>query len=191
MQYVSEDGISSGIHSSFPFEKARNENVAGSSIESALKKLGGTEFLCTDVKIQGPIPFIAAKEINELRRTAIETLRTNRETSYIFERKDFHATDNVYPQTKLDFTANVLNKKARDFYSRHGAEITEGAAESGTALDGKTLMTTKHCLKHSFGMCKKPGRLFLFDKYGRQFDLHFDCGKCEMKITESKRKSNL
>ena len=35
----------------------------------------------------------------------------------------------VYPQTHLSFLANVYNQKAREFYHRHGAQLTDRAYE--------------------------------------------------------------
>jgi len=47
-------------------------------------------------------------------------------------------------------------------------------------------MRTKHCIRHSLGMClKNTGnheKLFLKDEYGEKYALEFDCKNCEIVV---------
>ena len=82
----------------------------------------------------------------------------------------------------MDFRANVHNKFAKAFYEKCGCKITEKTIESGASIKDKPLMTTKHCLKYAFNMCKKPVNLYLIDEKNQKYKLKFDCKNCQMQI---------
>jgi len=86
----------------------------------------------------------------------------------------------------LDYRANVLNKYAKEFYEKHGCKVAELALESvpvaSAKKSGRVAMTTKHCLKHAFNLCKSPKKLFLIDEKNKRYELKFDCDNCEMEI---------
>ena len=65
--------------------------------------------------------------------------------------------DVLFPATKLSYLANVLNQKAAAFYRRHQVLEIEPAAESGLDLAGRTVMTTRYCLKYELGLCPRTG----------------------------------
>jgi 23S rRNA 5-hydroxycytidine C2501 synthase len=97
-----------------------------------------------------------------------------------------------YPQKDLDYRANVVNGKAKEFYKRHGVESVEPGFEIRKKNEG-TLMTMKHCLRFQFGLCegrgKDPEPLFLSD-IKNHYKLEFDCDRCEMQVVlESKKKA--
>ena len=84
---------------------------------------------------------------------------------------------------EMDYKANVLNEFAKEFYEKHGCKITEMALEHcKTSGMGKVAMTTKHCLKYAFNMCKSPKKLYLIDEKGKRYELRFNCQDCEMEI---------
>jgi putative protease len=95
----------------------------------------------------------------------------------------------MYPKKNLDYQANVLNRFARAFYERHGAQVTEDAFETGAIPADKILMTTRYCLRREIGAClKTPGHrrkldppLTLTDGK-RTYRLHFDCEHCRMTL---------
>jgi putative protease len=96
-----------------------------------------------------------------------------------------------YPQKELNFRGNVLNKKAEEFYHRHGVETIEPAAESGLDLSGKVVMTTKYCLREELGLCEgktKNESLILVDEDDREYEVNFRCGKCGMEIIFGRKK---
>ena len=100
-----------------------------------------------------------------------------------------------YPESEIDFHGNVLNKKAKEFYQRHGTAVVQQAFEKLIELDGLQVMTTKHCIKFEFGGCKlkkgvrdiPDGPLYLKDA-GQVYRVEFDCTRCEMKIFFEKRR---
>ena len=53
----------------------------------------------------------------------------------------------------LDFTWNIANRAARAFYEGAGAQVLEPAAELQASLDGRVVMTTRHCVKYEMGWC--------------------------------------
>jgi putative protease len=82
---------------------------------------------------------------------------------------------------------------SRIFYEKHGAEVNEKAFEllNKTQQDGKTIMTTRYCIKYELQICphkQKPNPslqikepIFLKDK-NRRYRLDFDCEQCFMKV---------
>lgn len=169
-------------------EIAENKERALENIKKQLSKLGETEFILKEIEINlKNIYFIPVKILNELRRNAIENLRKKRIESY--ERSFLKIEKNSYPfpEKTLSYSGNVMNKYARKFYKRHGAEIIDSAAEKGIDLKNKKVMTLKHCLKYHFNLCPKYGyhseeTLYLTDEKGKKYPLEFNCKDCEMGI---------
>ena len=92
-----------------------------------------------------------------------------------------------YPAKLLNFSANVFNKKARAFFERHGASVIEPAFESLADISGKTVMTTRYCIRYQLDLCpvhQKPeqtARQPLRLKDGHHtYRLVFDCKQCRM-----------
>jgi putative protease len=118
------------------------------------------------------------------------------------QEKSLIANHAPFPSAKLIYLANVLNQKAVAFYRRHGVGDIEPAAESGLDLAGRTVMTTRYCLKYELGLCPRelghspresteaeestrpPEPWFLVDDEGRRLRLRFCCEQshCVMEI---------
>ena len=86
-------------------------------------------------------------------------------------------------------SSSKTNEKAKTFYENCGGIFKEYGLEhpSQTDFKGKTVMTTKHCLKYSLGFCSKTGKkinepLFLVDETGKKYPLEFDCKNCQMLV---------
>jgi putative protease len=101
--------------------------------------------------------------------------------------------DAPFPETRLSYLANVLNRKAAAFYRRHQVIAIEPAAESGLDLSGRTVMRTRYCLKDQLGFCPRapaqttvapPEPWFLVDDEHRRLRLRFHCNErhCTMEI---------
>jgi len=95
-----------------------------------------------------------------------------------------------YPETQVDFTANVSNEKAIQFYQKRGVTRVDAAFELSPPGPGTVVMTLRHCIRQALGACPRetktpPGvwdaPLFLENKKGR-FQVVFDCNRCQMKI---------
>lgn len=185
VKIVDEENNSAEIPYEFE-EFAKNEEKMAENIQTQLKKSGESDFLIEKVVINtDKIPFMPVSKLNELRRILVEKLIQVRlknykriERLYISEKAD-------YPLSEIDFRGNVLNKYAKHFYEKHGCKVTEMAIESNEnrqQKSGKQAMTTKHCLKYAFNLCKSPKNLFLVDERGKRYTLKFNCKSCEMEV---------
>lgn len=173
-----------------PAQAAEKPEAALATIRRQLAKTGETEFDCTGVEIElDGAPFLPVSEWNALRRDVLARLRAVREAARPRERGGMVPNGAPYPEAELSYLGNVLNLKAEAFYRRHGVERIERAAESGLDLHGRTVMTTRYCIKHQLGLCpRQEGSarvaepLALVDDEGRRLELLFDCGRCLMEI---------
>lgn len=188
---IDEDGVQ--VEEMLTCEKiaANNIETAANNITKQLSKCGGTEFRCADILIEWAMPsFLPAAQLNALRRAALDKLREAREASRPIQRGVIEKNAAPYPETRLSFRGNVLNAKATAFYRRHGVVEIEPAAESGLDMRGRSVMTTKYCIKQALGLCERDGRpaqtyaepLYLIDEQGQAYQLQFHCSRCEMEI---------
>lgn len=198
---IDEDNNSAEIQYNFE-ELAQNEEKMETNIITQLKKSGDSDFEVNEVKIcTEKMPFLPVSKINELRRELLKTLMEERLKNYKTSNRFCHCEEGqsldaaiqekdfglLQPKLRndivLDYRANVLNKYAKKFYEKHDCKITEMAIESGkTSKSGKVAMTTKHCLKYAFNLCKSEKTFFLIDEKGKRYELKFNCENCEMEI---------
>ena len=131
LKAVDEDGIAAESSISVSGESAQNKNMLLNNLDKQLSKLGDTEFTLSKLSMNlYNYYFIPVKDINELRRQAIEWLRKNRSAKRPIEHFEIIKNNVPYPKDKLDFSTNIYNKKAIDFYKRHGIKQFEMAAEN-------------------------------------------------------------
>ena len=179
-------------------QKAADIQRNRANIEKNIRKTGETDFEVTDIEIRGEDFFAPASIVNQMRRVALAALEANRKAH--FKRLPQEKIDENLPYPDpTDYRANVLNSAAVDFYTRHGAPITEPALETGSVTRDVPLMLTKHCVRYALGLCLKdniekvkadptlkdryrPDPLIL--KSGpNTYRATFDCKKCEMTLT--------
>ncbi|NTW07289.1 MAG: hypothetical protein HGA29_05540 [Syntrophaceae bacterium] len=128
--------------------------------------------------------------MNGIRRDILEMLTGIRSEASPRRSIKIIPNDFPYPEKKLDFHANVFNARARRFYERHGASVVEPAFETLSATTGKTVMTTRYCIRYQLNLCpgmQPPGSpvkgpLRLKDAH-HTYRLDFDCGQCRMFVT--------
>ncbi|HBF34780.1 TPA: collagenase-like protease [Candidatus Sumerlaeota bacterium] len=171
---------------------AEKPDMALANIRKQLEKTGGSDYTCTKLDIAlDEICFVPVSTLNALRRGALEELDKVRVTNYELQmgHAEIIKNDVPYPQKELTYLGNVLNKQAEAFYKRHGVTKIEPAAESGTSMQGRKVMTTRYCIKQQLGLCPKTGAaqnftepLSLIDEDDNMLDLRFDCAKCQMEI---------
>lgn len=186
---VDEDENSAEIEYNFQ-EFAQNSQKMIENTTNQLKKSGESIFLVENVEIlTDKLPFLPVSKLNELRRELLnkleETGNRKQETEGIADlqpKSTNYSTIHPFTHSTLDYKANVLNKSAKEFYEKHGFEVSEMAFENGLSKTCKTVMTCKHCLKHSFNLCKSPKKLYLIDEKSKKYELKFNCDKCEMEI---------
>ncbi|MCK5822497.1 MAG: U32 family peptidase, partial [Bacteroidales bacterium] len=151
---------------------SKNENNLNTNIKKQLSKTGNSIFSASKIEVKTDENyFIQISVLNNMRREVLTLLEKEREKNYKLQRVKFIKNDFPYPAKELDFNANISNIKADEFYKRHRVEKTKPAFELQKQVDGKTIMTTKHCLKYQFGLCPKINKnanivepLYLVDK---------------------------
>jgi putative protease len=179
-----EDDISVDISISHSMEKARDKNRIQETINVQFGKTGKDIF---DFRIDylNCEYFFPISDINAWRRGLIQALDNERQKYYKRSESKIYPSDVVYLTNDIDFTANVSNSLAAQFYRKHGVETIETAVETGTVP--KQLMSNKYCIKFELGMCPvkqgapNSGDLFLC-YLNKKLKLDFDCAKCEMSI---------
>jgi len=185
-----EDGCVAEAIRNVAFEPSRNPEKAGAQVKKHLTGAGNTPYRITKLTIEPQEPgFLAASMLNGLRREVLEKLTPVRHETYVRQTVPFSRTGAPYPEKTLDFHANVLNDSARKFYERHGANITEHAFEALSDIAGKTVMTTRYCIRYQLDMCPKLQQsvhpveepLKLKDAH-HTYRLEFDCRQCKMLV---------
>ena len=190
LNIIDEDGLVSKTTIIVAKEKAKKNVTIEPVALKQLKKSGGTVFSVGDVSIKiSPELFFPSAVFNDLRRRAFLGHLEMRLKSYTVETKRRIANDCQWPTAEVDFSDNILNKRAVDFYRHHGVKQIN-SLRAGDVKDC-TLMTTKYCIKAQLGMCPKkkmksdpPAEpLAIVDNTGN-YTLGFDCEKCEMTVTK-------
>jgi len=200
-----ENGFSATATCEAEKQNAQNLEKAETSLRENLSKLGGTDFSTQGIQIStSQIWFIPASIINNLRRDAIEQLQQTRDLGYQRPpRREAAQPPAIFPEDTLSYLANVYNKKARQFYEKHGVKMIAAAYEANKELDEVPLMITKHCLRFSHGLCPKEAKgvigvqgtvtaepMTLINGNDR-YTLKFDCKPCEMHVMGKIRKNIL
>ena len=195
LDLTDEDGIS--VSQSIDAEHIVSDKPIHTSntIVRQLAKLGDTPFSALTVTdaTEGRY-FLPAAILNQLRRTAIAHLQTKRIAH--FHPADCPRHDQLlpYPETTLDYRANIVNQKSETFYRRHGVQSIERGLEQTHYYNNHALMTTKYCIRYELGCCLQgksqsrpqvplqPSDRLLLRNNGQLFRLEFDCPQCLMRI---------
>ena len=195
-----EDEVSVAVAFPYPKEKARSSQVE--NIKVQLSKLGNTPFEAGGVEIRLLSDwFIPSSVLADWRRTLVGRLLSARKmneprevrllpTAFTRSRDEKQGKAPVrWVPEEVTYLANVMNRKAEDFYHRQGAVRIAPAFEEREPA-GAVLMFCRHCLRYSMGWCprygggKSPFRepYYLVSSDGRRFRLSFDCKACQMKV---------
>ena len=185
-----EDNVTAEYTEYGDFEQASNPEKMGETITKQMLKTGGTEFNITKLNYNTSEYFVPVSTLNNARRNALEKLKNEYLKSVRRNSVKRKITYPEYPLENLDYHSNIYNSKARDFYEKCGSNISEFAAESGISLKNRDIMTTKHCIKFTLGLCRKYFKeckkysepFYLADEKNEKYKLYFDCKKCIMKI---------
>ncbi len=203
LKLIDSEGYEASATAVCTKEIAQNPSRAIEQTDRQLRKLGGTIFQATEVKnlCQQPY-FLPSAILNDLRRNAVAMLEEIRATEHLAHRgtsatlSERQANRTPYFETELTYQANILNHKAEQFYRRHGVKHLEYGLEKTLDYEGKSLMTTKYCLRYELGSCLlgkngtrqkqsiPNGPLYLRNNKN-WFRLEFDCKNCQMKILKS------
>ena len=189
-----EDGHTSIATLETEKEAAKNGNDTLPNIKANLVKTGNTPFMVENVAIEFSNNwFLPISKVNEIRRTVLEQLIDIRINEYHREEFQIKPTEHPYPVQELDFTYNVSNSLARQFYKRHGVTEIEKAFELQWDPGKSRVMVTKYCVKYELGKCARFQRDTMGEKvvqpltltHGENaYKLKFNCKPCEMEIWE-------
>jgi 23S rRNA 5-hydroxycytidine C2501 synthase len=189
-----EDGHTSTATLPAEKEPTKNGESIVDNIKKNLAKAGNTPFIVDDIRVDFSANwFLPISKINDIRRTVLEQLMDTRVREYQREEHPIIPTDHPYPVSELDFTYNVSNKLARQFYHRHGVQQIEKAFELQWDPGKSRVMTTKYCVKYELGKCPRFQRETMGEKvkeplvlkHGEvEYKLKFNCKPCEMEIWE-------
>ena len=179
----------------YPASKEISEKLEmEANIKKNLAKTGNTPFTAEEIRLSFTENwFLPISKINELRRDVLEQLMDIRIRDYQRKECKIEKTNHPYPVDKLDFTYNVSNKLARNFYERHGVTEIEKAFELQWDPGKSRVMTTKYCVKYELGKCARFQRETMGEKlkepltlkHGEvEYKLKFNCKPCEMEIWE-------
>ena len=183
-------------------------------IIAELSKMGGTGLEVTTVTTAFSHDyFIPASLLSQWKRELIEKVRESESASVRKCESGKMKTSMFNAQCSMlntPFTENISNRAAKQFYEEQGAKEIEPAFELSLPKGNVTLMTCRHCIKYSLGLCVKYDRKTPNSKRsmvnaegvateqrersgngqwsivlpdGRRFPLEFDCHKCEMRVT--------
>jgi putative protease len=166
------------------YEYQKAQKPQEENIKRQLTKLGDTPFVCSEFEIDSEVemPFIPNSQLGELRKKLRKVATAKKEqTTPLHEPQ----TEPKAPSTTHAYLLNASNKKAIDFYKERGIEATSFEKGDG----GELLMQCRYCLKHELGYCskytkttpwKEPLSIRMSD--GREFQLRFNCAKCQMEV---------
>lgn len=191
---IDEDGHTSQIELKTSKELTKTGESIEENIAKNLAKTGNTPFTVDELNINfSQAWFLPISKINEVRREVLEQLMDIRVNEYHREETQIVKTEHPYPEENLDFTYNVSNKMARQFYHRHGVKEIEKAFELQWDPGKSRVMTTKYCVKYELGKCPIYQRDTMGEKVKEplvlkqgeiEYKLKFNCKPCEMEIWE-------
>ena len=172
-------------------------------IETELRKTGSTAYEIGNVSLDlDEEYFIPASQLSQWRRQLIEKVglpvsshSPSEGEPPLTPPQGEKSLQGKFAEGVVPFTENVANRMARQFYECRGATDIEPAFEIREPKRRTAIMTCRHCIRYSLGMCSKrrnkdvgnremksEGSLFLALPNGRRFELEFDCKKCEMRV---------
>ncbi|MCX6237549.1 MAG: U32 family peptidase [Bacteroidia bacterium] len=187
---LDESGIVVSTEYFIPKNPSRDPQKSKETIIHQLTKSGDTPFFVAGIKTNGTEKFFfQASVLNAMRRDLLDRIMEARKKKS--GNQIIHEPNNFpYPSKEIGYEGNISNRLALQFYKRHGVDNPEMAFEKQSEPHGKTVMTTKHCLKFQMGFCPKYGgkkplnfnEPFYLNDGVNELRLDFDCLQCVMKV---------
>ncbi len=189
LEGTDEDGNAATAVLTAGKEPAEKPDAAMDTVRKQLSRINDSIFTLVSLTLETSPYFLRTAELNGLRRELIASLEAKRIQSYVRPvRQPAPDKAAAYPVAELDYSYNVSNDSAREFYRKHGAAVVEPAFELKRPAPGAVLMTTRHCLRRSLGACPKQeahvrlSEPLFIEHAGRRFRLAFDCANCRMQV---------
>ncbi len=185
-----EDGRE--VSETFPAgsQNASNIERMAEMIKGQIGKNSGIyAFRLPDFESPDGLPFISSAFLNGIRRRLAELLDEQPCGRKEILLRTHGKAAGPLPSGNVSYKANVSNRLARQTYLEAGAASVESAYELSHTPSAE-LMRSKYCIRYELGICpkhhgvKSPKPLFLLNN-GRKFALGFDCGLCEMTVSEN------
>ena len=185
-----EAGISATV--SLQHEKSAARTPQRDNLLAQLAKWGNTPFEVRNITVAFDEDyFIPSSMVADMRRRVCEKLLQSHLTEYKRDTQRPVPADLQFIENSMDYTGNVANRLAADFYKDHGVAELSPAFEIAPER-GVPIMYCKHCIRYSMGWCSKNGDkipynepLYLVSADGRRFRLKFDCRNCMMQVLTS------
>lgn len=162
----SQDGRVSTSTFHAELDTAENSERAAAMLHEQLSKHAGIfAFSLDSLEIETPggrLPLLSASTINSIRRMLAEDLQALPCGKI--------PLDSGKPEPGAEKYLPLLERREPD----------------------EPLMRSKYCVRYELGLCpvhqgaKSSGRLYLLNN-GRRLTLDFDCGKCEMSVSEERK----
>lgn len=174
---------------------AKQAGMVSTMAEKQLRKSGGSIFSVEKVHIGlQPESFFSAAVFNDLRRKGLAHHLEQRSAQYPIERAELMVNDFPWPADEVNYLDNISNRKAEEFYRRHGVAKLDRKKLCAGDVEDCALMTTKYCIRRQLEICpkiiNKAGKfaapLTIIDNTG-EYELHFECQKCEMTVHKRKQ----
>ena len=189
LKLTEERGISISWEAQIEKTISENNQDALAEIQTQFSKLGNTIFESGNVNaVFSQSWFLPRSLLAQWKRTSVELLMDEIKQSYrVPIRKKRDDKPNEFIPETIDYTHNIMNDKAKEFYRKHGANTIMPSFEQQLVEDA-TLMTCKYCIKYELGYCPKQTKNVNFEEplyltYNDfLFALEFDCKECLMKI---------
>lgn len=172
---------------------ANNPELALANLSRQLSKTGNTPISVAFVDVErytSPV-FMPISMLNEIRRKLLHQQLDAHLLAYQRPKRNVPKSNVQYPESRLDYRANVANGLSESVLHEAGATIVERAYELQTPQRPVALMTTRYCIKFELNLCPrfqeaKPTKQLFLENNGRKYPLVFDCANCQMKVMGDK-----
>lgn len=169
---------------------AQNPQLALDTIKKQMRKSGDSIFQVKEILINTEEAyFLRVSELNDMRRELLAELDKERLKNYTRELTGACAIRPKYFQSAIDYRANVVNEKSREFYLSVGVEEVSEGFEKQTSHYGMEIMRCRYCIKEQIDLCPKTtdGKINLDEPLyllnnKKKYRLQFNCEDCEMSI---------
>lgn len=193
LRLVDATGLGAEARADGAFSSPKDAEANRKAIEEALSRLGDTPFVLAGLTVSED-RFVPVSRLNALRREAAAALEAGRRKARPRPVRPDRRPPTPTLRADLDFTWNVANRAARTFYERAGAQVLETAADTGNDLHGRTVMTTRHCIRYELGWCPvhpnpdpwrklpEPAGTLILQNGPTRLECRFDCARCRMEL---------
>jgi putative protease len=194
MRVRDEDGIESVTIVEVEKAVAKQAGMVSAMAEKQLRKSGGSIFSVGKVDVDlRPESFFSAAVFNDLRRKGLPHHLEKRIAQYPIEQAELTVNDFPWPVDEVSYSDNISNRKAEEFYRRHGVAKIDRKRLRAVDAEDCALMTTRYCIRAQLEICPKMSNragkfatpLTIIDNTG-EYELGFECRKCEMTVRKRK-----